>query len=104
MNNHKAVYRILRYLKTSESYDEFDNDNFTCEYFNLTERQFAATLERLIDDSYIKGVMVKFGADGYPAISISQPRITSRGLDYLEHDIRMLEQAKLAKGISETVS
>ena len=101
MEYFKTVYRILMYLKKSEQFEEFDGDSFSAAYFKLTDRQWASTLERLIDDGHVKGVSVKYGADGYAAVSISNPRLTTKGLEYLEENSLMRKAAKLAKGIRE---
>ena len=101
MEHFKTVYRILNFLKKSEQFDEFDDDSFSAAYFKLTDRQWASTLERLIDDGHVKGVSIKYGADGYTIISTSTPRITTKGLEYLEENSLMRKAAKLAKGIRE---
>jgi hypothetical protein len=101
MDNYKAVYRILSFLEKSEQYDEFDGEDFNAEYFGLTDRQWASTLERMTDDGYIKGVVVRFGADGYPAVSVPQPRITSKGLEYLQDNAAMRKASNAAKGVTE---
>ena len=104
MDNFKAVYRILNFLKKTEQNDEFDDEDFTSKYFGLTDMQWASTLERLIDDGYLKGISVRFGTDGYPAVGISRPRITSKGLEYLEENSLMRKTANLAKGIRGILS
>jgi len=42
-----------------------------------------STLIRLIDDGHVKGIGVKIGADGYFVVSLSEPMITTKGLDGL---------------------
>ena len=101
MDNFKTVYRILNFLKKSEQFDEFDDESFTAEYFGLTDRQWVSTLERMIDDSHVKGVSVRYGADDYAMLGISHPRITTKGLEYLEENSLMQKAAQFAKGIRE---
>ena len=101
MDNFKAAYRILSFLRKSEQFDEFDGESFTPEYFGLTGKQWASALERMIDDGHIKGVSIHFGVDDYAAISLSRPRITTKGLEYLEENSLMRKAARLAKGIRE---
>jgi len=101
MDHFKTVYRILRFLKDSEQFDEFEGECFTPEYFGLTANQWASTLERMIDDNHIKGVSIRFGPDGHAAISLAKPRITTKGLEYLEENSLMRKAARLAKGIRE---
>ena len=103
MDNFKVVYRILNFLKKAEQYDEFDGESFTAEYFGLTDRQWASTLERLIDDRHVKGVAIRIGADGYAVVSISNPMITSKGLEHLAENTFMRKAAALAKGIREVL-
>ena len=103
MDHFKAVYRILNFLKKSEQYDEFDDENFTAEYFKITERQWALTLERLIDDGHVKGVSIRCGADDYAVLTLTQPRITTKGLEYLEENYLMRKAARIAKGIREVL-
>ena len=100
-DNFKTVYRILNFLKISEQYDEFDREHFTREYFDLTERQWAMTLVRMIDDGHVKGISIAFGADGHSMVSLSIPMITSKGLEHLEENSFMRKAARLAKGIRE---
>jgi len=100
MDYFKAVYRILNFLKKSERNDEFDDESFTPAHFGLTERQWAMTLIRLIDDGHIKGVNVRIGASGYADVSIINPMITTAGLEYLAENALMRKAARLAKGDS----
>ena len=101
MDYFKVVYRMLNFLKASEQQDEFDDTGFTAEHFGMTDKQWAQTLERMIDDGHIKGVSIRIGADGHAVISLSQPRITTKGLEYLEENSLMRKAANLAKGIRE---
>jgi hypothetical protein len=103
MDSFKTVYRILSFLKKSEQFDEFDDESFGAGHFNLTDRQWASTLERMADDGHIKGVSVRYGADGYAEVSLHNPRVTSKGLEYLEENSLMRKAARLAKGIREAL-
>jgi hypothetical protein len=55
----------------------------------------------MIDDGHIKGIVVRFDADGYPAVSIPQPRITGKGLEYLQDNAAMRKASNAAKGVIE---
>ena len=101
MDYFKAVYRILRFLKDSEINDEFDSESFTAGHFGLTDRQWASTLERLLDDGHAKGITITIGADGYAIVSLPHPMITSKGLEHLAGNAFMRRAANLAKGIRE---
>jgi hypothetical protein len=47
MDYFKTVYRILSFLAKAEKNDEFDRKHFTAEHFDITGKQWVATLERL---------------------------------------------------------
>ena len=69
--------------------------------FNLTDRQWASTLERMIDDGHIKGISIKYGVDGCAVISLTLSRITTAGLENLQENSLMRKAANTAKGIRE---
>ena len=50
------------------------------------------------------GMTVKRSTDGNVTISIPHPRITLRGLEYLQENSAMQKAARLAKGIAEIVT
>lgn len=99
MDNFRLIYRILRFLETSSKQAEFDSDCFTAEHYGVNDAQWTNFLEMLIDSGFVKGVDVKRGADGYISMSVSLPRITLAGLEYLESNEFMLKMAAEAKGI-----
>lgn len=100
MDSFKLIYRILRFLEAAAKQDEFDSGSFAAERYGVNETQWANTIEMLIDRDYIKGVTVKRGADGYITLSISSPRITLTGLEYLQSNEFMRKMAAEAKGIN----
>ena len=97
MNNFLAVYRILNFIKKSERYDKFDGDNFNNEYFGLTERQWMNTIERIADDGYVKRLSVEIAEDGCVTLNLSNPAITTKGLEYLADKAYM--QSESAKPV-----
>jgi len=97
----KAAYRILNYLKKAEQAEEFDHGNFNPGHFSLTARQWALTLERMLDDGHVKGVAVSHCGDGSAMVLVTLPRITTKGLEYLEENSLMRKAARLAKGIAD---
>lgn len=99
MDSFKLIYQVLRFLETAAKQDEFDDESFTAEHYNVNGAQWANTLEMLIDRDYIKGVAVKRGADGHISLSISTPRITLTGLEYLHSNELMRKTADELKGV-----
>jgi len=103
MDNFKIIYRILHYLEKAMDLEELDLDCISAESLKLTERRWAAIMEMLVRERYIDGVSVKWFSDGYPEISMSNPRITLRGLEYLQENSLMQKTANLAKGIADII-
>lgn len=104
MDNFKTVYRILRYLEKAMDYDELEMDFISANALGISERRWVAIMEMLVKEGYIDGVGVKRSADGDVDLSISDPRITLRGLEYLKENSMMQKAANLAKGIAEVIS
>lgn len=103
MDNFSIIYRILRYLEKAMDYDEPDLDFISHERLGITEQRWVAIMEMLVREGYVDGIGIKRSADGEIAISISSPRITLRGLEYLKENSLMRKAANIAKGISELI-
>lgn len=103
MDNFKVIYRILRYLEKAMDYDEPDLSFISAEKFNLTEQRWTAIMEMLAREKYVDGISVKRSVDGETALSVSTPRITLRGLEYLQENSMMKKAAGLARGIADFI-
>lgn len=101
MDNFKVIYRILHYLEKAMDLDELDRSRLTPEALGVTERRWLALWEMLAKEGYVDGVQVKYSTDGDCSISFCNPRITLRGLEYLQENALMKKAAQLAKGIAE---
>lgn len=103
MDNFKIIYRILRQLEKAMDYDELDMDFISAEKFGITEQRWVAIIEMLVKEGYVTGISVKRSADGEICLSISDIRITLKGLEYLQENSLMQKAANLAKGIAEII-
>lgn len=101
MDNFKVIYRILHYLEKAMDLDEIDEDRLSPETLGITPQRWAALWEMLAKEGYVNGVQVKYSTDGDCSISFCNPRITLRGLEYLQENALMKKAAQLAKGIAE---
>lgn len=101
MDNFKVIYRILKLLEESMDHEEFDRSALNAEYFGVSEARFNAILRMLKEDGYIDGITY---VNGLPGVKILRyPRITLKGLEYLEENSTMKKAAALLRGIKETV-
>ena len=103
MDNFRIIYRILRYLEKAMDYDEPDMDCISAKSMKLSEQRWVALMEMLSNEGYIDGFSVKRSIDGSILISGSTPRITLKGLEYLQENSLMKKAAELAKGVADCI-
>lgn len=103
MDNFKVIYRILRYLEKAMDYDEPDMDQISASALGLTDKRWASLMEMLASKGYVNGVSVKYSIGGDILVSMSNPRITLEGLEYLQENSMMRKVAGLAKGIADII-
>lgn len=104
MNNFNMIYRILKYLEKAMDYDEADLDFISAEKLGVTKQRWVAVIEMLETEGYITGLSIKRSIDGEICCSISHPRITLKGLEYLQENSIMQKAASLAKGVADIIS
>ena len=104
MDNFKTIYKILKYLEQAMDYDEPDLDRISADALGISEQRWAAIMEMLAKEKYIDGIALKTSADGDVSVSVPPPRITLRGLEYLQDNSAMQKAARIAKGIAEIVT
>lgn len=103
MDNFKVIYRILRYLEKAMDYDEVDIDFISASALKVSEQRWTAIMEMLAKEGYIEGVSVTRSCGGDVLLSVSSPRITLRGLEYLNENSLVRKAANAAKGIAEMI-
>lgn len=103
MDNFSIIYRILRYLEKAMDYDEIDMDRISATTLKVSEQRWVAIMEMLTVEGYIEGMSVKRSLDGDVTVSVSAPRITLKGLEYLQENSMMRKAANLAKGIADII-
>lgn len=104
MDNFKVIYRILKTLERYMDYEEFDNSLLSADTLGISENRWAQIMEMLITGGYVQGVRsVKYDGQVIPRIILIAPRITLKGLEYLEENSLMKKAGNLAKGISDII-
>ena len=99
----KAIYKILKYLRAAMNYEEADIDFISANALGISENLWINILEMLTSSGYITGIEVKYGAQGERVLSISNLRITLKGIEYLEENSLMRRAANIAKGIKDII-
>lgn len=104
MDNFRVIYRILRYLEKALDYDEPNMDCISAKALKLSDQRWMALMEMLSKEGYIDGFSVQRTVDGSILISSSMPRITLKGLEYLQENSMMKKAAELAKGVADIIT
>lgn len=104
MDNFRVIYRILRYLEKALDYDEPNMDCISAKALKLSDQRWMALMEMLSKEGYIDWLFCQRTVDGSILISSSTPRITLKGLEYLQENSLMKKAAELAKGVAEIIT
>lgn len=103
MGDFNTIYKILAALKASMDYDEFDCGLISAERLNVSEPRRRELLRMLSQAGYITGIAFDESAVGDVMMSIGRPRLTLKGLEYLEENSLMKRAYRAAKGIKELI-
>lgn len=95
INRKKLMYSILRELNNNSNID------YTGTTFEVNDQVFEQTIEILIDEQMVRGFKIMRFIDGGSDIQIKDPRITLKGIEFLEENN---EWKKLYKGLKEVKS
>lgn len=104
MEDFRIIYRILKFLQQNMDFEDFDDEGFNAEHFGTNENRFHALLMELQDAGYIKGLrIVQYIRQPEHIQQPMRPKITLKGLEYLQENSLMKQAAALAKGIKDIV-
>lgn len=103
MEQFKIIYKILKILCTSMEYEEFDNTWISAEALGVSVSMWESIMKMLVDNDYIEGVIATEEMYSNFGIKLIRPRITLKGLEYLEDNSMMKKAASLAKGIADII-
>ena len=102
MEEFKIIYRILKTLKNSMDYEEFDKRTINHKYVETTYPKWCRIMAMLVNNEYITGVIVEMNLNrNYPFVEVINPQITLKGLEYLQENSTM---QKIKNALSGVVS
>ena len=87
--NIKIIYKILKTLEVAMDYDDFDLEQISADVLKISE--------------FVQGVSVKYVGDGDVLVSVNSPRVTLKGLEYLNENSLMKRAHNAAKGIKDVL-
>lgn len=84
MDNFGTIRRILSYLEEAMDYEHPNMKFIAPEMLRITRQRWSAIMAMLVHEKYVDGLTVERSAGGAIAVSGNGPRITLRGLEYLD--------------------
>lgn len=103
MDNVRIIYRILKTLEAGMDAEEFDRRSISAETLHVSEQRLLSLLRMLAKAGLIEGVYIDVDAAGNFMVSESRPRLTLKGLEYLNENSLMQRAVKMAKGIKDSI-
>lgn len=101
--NIKIIYKILKTLEVAMDYDEFDLEQISADVLKISENRWSKIMEMLCQNGFVQGVSVKYVGDGDVLVSVNSPRVTLKGLEYLNENSLMKRAHNAAKGIKDVL-
>ncbi len=87
MEEYRVIYKILKHLEKSLDFEEPDHTPIEAESLKITEPKWARLMKMLVDEGYIKGVLVINRLEiSYPFVKLVNPTITLKGIEYLNEN------------------
>lgn len=83
--------------------EEFDDRMISAEVLKVSEARLLSVLQMLLDDGLIKGIAIDTDVSGHFIVSKGRPRLTLKGLEYLNENSMMQRAMKMAKGIKDSL-
>lgn len=105
MDNFKIIYRILKYLEEHLGEENLDMDCISHEKLGISFVRWEALLSMMQEEGYIKGLVYEQTmSDSSPhVVTPIRPKITIKGLEYLEENGFMKKAADMAKRVKEII-
>ena len=103
MDSIQIIYRILKTLEASMDTEAFDARSISPETLGITRARLLSLLRILLQAGLIEGIAVDTDAAGNFLVSKGRPRLTLKGLEYLNENSLMQRAMKMAKGIKDCV-
>lgn len=103
MDNIRVIYRILKALEASMDYEEFDERLISAETLQISEERLLSILRMLLQAGLIEGIAINTDAAGHFLVNKGRPRLTLKGLEYLNENSLMQRAMRMAKGIKDSI-
>lgn len=103
MEEFRTIYRILKILREAMEYEEFDLAAISPDTLGVSKPKWEQLMAMLVTNGYIEGVAIVPILGRQAGVKLTAPRITLKGLEYLQENSLMKKAANLAKGIADII-
>ncbi len=98
------VYKILTYLyECFQSGENPDMDLFGPDALRINNGYWTNVMESLSNEGYVIGISTVPRLGGAPGIKLLDPKITQKGIEYLQDNSKMAKARDFLKALKETV-
>lgn len=99
-----VVYRILTYLYQCFMAGEApDKDMFGPDALGINNGYWTNVMESISNEGYVTGVAVITCIGAAPGVKLIAPKITQKGIEYLQDNSKMKKAADFLRSIKEIV-
>lgn len=99
MSYFDTVYKILKTINAAMDYEDSPADALTAEWLGITEPFRVYIFRELVGGGYVKGIELKQYGFALDRITIKDPYLTIKGMEYLETNPMMEKARNRARGI-----
>ncbi|MCL2859249.1 MAG: YjcQ family protein [Oscillospiraceae bacterium] len=86
INDFEIIYDVLKRIHDFIDEEEFDTEQISYETLEISKARWNNYIEALVDEGYIKGVIIEKQLDGDKIIDVSEIKLTLKGLKYLDEN------------------
>jgi len=98
------IYYILKTIKELKDSHSFDIDSsFDLSKLKISQSDFYHLFSDLIDENYISGIKMRFSSNDIPVLSITNPKVTKKGLEFLENNTALQKIYRTVKEINSFI-
>ena len=98
------IYYILKTIKELKDSNSFDIDSsFDLSKLKMSQSDFYHLIGDLIDENYISGIKMRFSSNDIPSLSITNPKVTKKGLEFLENNTALQKIYHTVKEINSFI-
>ncbi|MCL2860384.1 MAG: YjcQ family protein [Oscillospiraceae bacterium] len=86
INDFEKIYELLKGIHDCMDEEELNAEYISYETLEISKARWNNYIEALVDEGYVKRVIIEKQLDGDTIIDVSRIKLTLKGLKYLEEN------------------